>query len=143
MTDGAPTLSISSARWIILIGLCATAAGVLSYFQLERHSFVSTSDFEFLVLEHMFLPALLLGLVTTLMGSALWARRAMIRDVAAYGIGIVILAPLALTLIPINIHGWTAAFMLVGADAILIGGLFLIFAAIRTVNQRRDRAGPG
>jgi len=142
--DNSPTSSISSARWLILIGICLTAVGVLSYFQLERHSlFVSTSDFEFSFLEHAWLPALLLGMATTLIGSVVWAWRAAVREVALYGLGTVILASLSLALIPINVHGWTAAFLFVGFGAMLIGGLLLIFAAARTFNKHRRRATSG
>jgi uncharacterized membrane protein len=87
-----------------------------------------------------FLPALMLGPLTTLIGSVLWAWRAAIRDVALYGLGIVILVPLALALIPINIHGCTAAFMFVGVAGTLIGGLFLVFAAVRAFNHRRAKS---
>jgi hypothetical protein len=117
---------------------------VLSYFQLERHSlFVSTSDFEFSFLEHAWLPALLLGMATTLIGSVVWAWRAAVHDVALCGFGIVILASLSLALIPINVHGWTAAFLFVGFGAMLIGGLLLIFAAVRTFNKHRRGATSG
>jgi hypothetical protein len=142
--DNSPTISISSARWLILIGICLTAAGVLSYFQLERHSlFVSTSDFEFSFLEHAWLPALLLGLATTLIGSILWAWRAAVREVALYGLGTVILALLSLALIPINVHGWTAACLFVGFGAMLIGVLLLILAAVHAFNRHRRRATSG
>jgi hypothetical protein len=142
--DNSPTSSLSSTRWLIELGICLTAAGVLSYFQLERHSLlVSTSDFEFYFLEYAFLPTLLLGMATTLIGSVLWACRAPVREVALYGFGIVVLAPLSLAPIPINVHGWTAAFLFVGFGAMLIGGLLLIFAAVRTVNKHRRGATSG
>ena len=55
--DNSRPSSISSARWLILIGICLTAVGVLSYFQLERHSlYASTRDFEFSFLNRAFYP---------------------------------------------------------------------------------------
>jgi hypothetical protein len=138
--DHVPAYSISSARWVILIGLCVTAAGVLASFQLERHSFVETQDFEFRFLSEIFLPVLALGLLTILTGSVLWAWRAVIRDLVLYGLGTLILAPLALALIPINIHDWTAAFMFVGAAGILIGSLFLVFAFVRALVHHRAKS---
>jgi len=46
MPDNSRPSSISSAPWLIVFGICLTAAGVLSYFQLERHSlYASTRDF--------------------------------------------------------------------------------------------------
>ena len=110
-----------------------TVLGVLSTFQLERHSFESTSDFEFSFLEFVFLPALFLGLAAALIGSVLWARRAAVRDVCLWGLGVLIVAPLSIRLFPINIHGWTAMFLLVGLGAMLIGGLLLVFAAVRAL----------
>jgi len=57
-----------------------------------------------------------------------------------YGLGTVILGSLSLDLIPINVHGWTATFLFVGFGAMLIGGLLLIIAAVRTFNKHRRRA---
>ena len=138
--DHAPTISTSSFRWLILIGLCLTVAGVLANFQLERHSFVNTQDSEFRFLSDTFLPILMLGLLMTLIGSLLWAWRATIRDLVLYGLGIIILVPLALALIPINIHGWTAAFMFVGAVGILVGALFLVSAGVRALVEHKAKS---
>jgi len=55
MRHQATKISISLTRWFVLGGLCFIAVGVLSYFQLERHRFESTSDFEFLFLERTFM----------------------------------------------------------------------------------------
>jgi hypothetical protein len=108
----------------------------LGNFQRERHSFASTTDFEFSFLSGASFPALLLGLITTSIGSILWAWYAAIRHVALYGLGIVILLPLGLAFIPVNIHGWTAVFLFVGWVGILIGGLFLLFAGVRALSRR-------
>ena len=59
-----------SARWLILVGVCLTALGVLFSFQLERHSLHMTGvDQEFFFLEYTFLPTLLVGLLATFVGS--------------------------------------------------------------------------
>lgn len=127
---------ISMARALILIGFCLTAAGVWSSFELERHSFtMRTVDFEFQFLEFSFLPELMLGLLTTVIGSVRWAWHAQNRDVAAYGLAILFTAPVVLYAVPINIHGWTAVFMFVGLAAMLIGALFLLLAAVRATRQ--------
>ena len=125
--------STSSARWMVLIGLCSTAVGVLCYFQFHRHKLVSTSDFEFVFLEYASASALLLGLLSTIIGSCLWAWRAAIRDVALYGLGIFLIVPTVTQLIPINVDGWTGSFVLVEAAGMLIGILFLVFAAVRVL----------
>jgi hypothetical protein len=140
MSTHTDKLPVSAAQWVLLIGLCSTAAGVLSYFQLERHSFVSTSDFEFLFLERTFLPALLLGLLTTILGAGFWAWRAPTRDVAFYGFGIMVLVPVILHFIPVNVHGWTESFGLVGAAGMLIGALFLVFATVRFFKRPRTKS---
>lgn len=133
MSDTPLTIAKFPARRLVLIGICLTVLGVLSTFQLERHSFESTSDFEFSFLEFVFLPALFLGLAAALIGSVLWARRAAVRDVCLWGLGVLIVAPLSIRLLPINIHGWTAMFLLVGLGAMLIGGLLLVFAEVRAL----------
>ena len=143
MPDNTSRVSTSSARWVILIGICSTMVGVLSDLQLERHSFAMTTiDFEFFFLERVFLPALILGLIVTLVGSILWGLHAPIRNVALWGLGIVVLVPLSLALIPINIHGWTMSLMLAGVGMTSIGGLLLIFAAVREFKKHRRGAIP-
>jgi hypothetical protein len=138
VANNSPTTSITWTRWLILIGICSTAVGILSDFRLERH--ISDSEFNFLY--RSYLPAFLLGLAATLIGSVLWARRAAINNVALWGLGILICGPLALSRLPINIHGWTANFLFVGFDAILIGGLFLIVAAVRAFKIHRGGVTP-
>ena len=138
--DHAPTVSTSSARRLIKTGLCLTAVGLLAGFQLERHGSVNTQDFEFHFLSDSLVPVFMLGLLTMLIGSILWAWRATIRDLSFYGVGIVILV-LALAFIPVHVnpHGWAMGFIPVGAEGILVGGLFLILAAIRAVIQYRAK----
>ena len=133
--DHAPTISRSLGRWLIVFGVCVTAAGVLASFQLERRSFVSTTDFQFRFLTDAFLPLLVLGLLTTLIGSLLWAWRAAIRDLALFGLGIIILMFMLLSQALISVHGWTGALLPVSAAGMLIGGLFLAFAVVRTIVQ--------
>jgi hypothetical protein len=139
--DHAPTVSTASARWVIITGLCLTAVGLLAGFQVERHGSVSTQDFEFRFLSDLLVPVFMLGLLTMLIGSVLWAWCATIRDLSFYGFGIVILV-LALAFIPVHVnpHGWAMGFIPVGADGILVGGLFLILAAIRAVIQYRAKS---
>ena len=118
------------------------ALGVLSYFRLERHSFESTNDFEFLFLERTHFLELVVGLLITLIGGVLLAWRAAISEVASFGVGIVAVTVLTLATTPINIHGWTGALLFVGIPMILIGGLLLVVAAFRAFMQRR-RASSG
>jgi hypothetical protein len=136
--DEFPKISISAARWLVLIGILLTSTGMLFNFQLQRHSMgASRVDFEWDFLEYTFLPVLLLGLLTTLIGSVTWARHAAIRRVTCFGFGIVILASLAFAIIPVNIHDWIAAFMIVFPITILLGVLLLLVAAVRAFIQRQ------
>jgi hypothetical protein len=126
-------LSRISVRWLILIGVCLTALGILFNFQLEEHSFSGAGiDKEFVFLEYTSLPMVLLGLVTTVVGSLIWARQqASVSRLAESGAAIAVLTFLAAKLIPIDIHGWTGSFMFVWVVSLLIGVLFFVFAAVR------------
>ena len=121
-----------------MIGISLTALGIIFNFRLERHSLNGAGiDREFLFLEYTSLPMVLLGLLTTVVGSMVWAwRQASVSQLAVSGAGIAILASLVAKLIPINIHGWTGSLMFVYVAFILIGMLFLVFAAVRFTSSR-------
>ena len=126
-----------SARWLILVGVYLTALGMVFSFQLERHSLHASIDREFFFLEYAFLPVLLLGLLATLVGSVMWAwRRASVSSLAASGRFITVLTLLASKAIPINVHGWTGSFIFVFLVSLLIGVLFVVFAAVRFTSSR-------
>ena len=133
-------MSRLSPRWLISVGVCLTILGVLFSFQLERHSFRTAVDTEFVFLKYAFLPSLLLGLLATLVGSVIWAwRRTSVSSLASYGVVIAALTLLAAKLIPINIHGWTGSFMFVFSVSMLIGVLFVAFAAVRFASKKLAR----
>src|SRR5689334_20790028 len=85
----------ATARWAILIGLCSIAAAMLSYFQIQRHQFVSTIDFESVFLQRIALGALLLGVLVSIFGAGVWARRAPPRKVALCGFALLVLLTVA------------------------------------------------
>jgi hypothetical protein len=124
--------------FLILVGVCLTALGILFNFQLEQHSFEGSGvDKEFFFLEDVSLPMVLLGSLTTVVGSTVWAlRQASVSRLAVSGTVIVILTLLTAKLIPINIHSWTGSFMFVCVASLLIGVLFLVFAAVRFTTSR-------
>lgn len=115
--------------------MCVTALGIYFNFQLERHSFVSTSDLEFTFLEHAFLPTFTLGLVTSLVCGAIWARQASAQSLILAGLSLVIFVGGISDVVDINIHTWTGCLMLVYAAGTLAGVLFI---AVGLVRQRRS-----
>jgi ABC-type glycerol-3-phosphate transport system permease component len=123
---------------LIVIGVCLVALGISFNFQLERHSLNEDGvDKEFVFLEYTSLPMVLLGLLTTVVGSTIWAwRRASVSSLVLSGAALAILTSLAAKLIPINIHGWTGSFMFVFVASLLIGVLFFVFAAVRFTSSR-------
>ena len=69
------------------LGVIFTFSGMLSYFQLERQSYYSSAvDLESRILELVFLPALVIGLLMALSGTVLWARRAASRQSVTAGV---------------------------------------------------------
>ena len=125
------SMARSSAHSLIGVGVCLTALGVVSYFQLERHSFYSTRDLQFQFLSIAFLPVLSIGSLVTLLGSAMWAWRAPILRVAVCGTALSALALLTGHLTPINIHDWTGSLMFPYATSLFVGALLLVFASVR------------
>jgi len=113
---------------LILIGVILTATSVLPYFLLDFLSQPGKVVKAFASLGFMFLP---IGLLTTLVGSVIWACRAEAGNVIGAGLGIAILTLLSGELIPFNPHDWTAVVLLVFVTAILVAGLFFIFGFAR------------
>jgi hypothetical protein len=141
-----PTISMSAARWLIFIGVCVTSIGIAVAAQLERDKrppSVIRIGFVWNFLESTFVAAVLLGLLVTFIGSVTWAWRVPIRRVVWCGIEIVILAPIVYAFVPINVHGSLAVLMIVFPVAMLIGILFIIFAAARTFSPRHGGTSPG
>ena len=112
---------------MIVIGVLATAAGIALVFFLERRGYKSMS---YLV----GWPALLLlalGSLAALLGGLAWAWRTPIARLVGAGIAILILGALAVRIIPMSIHNWTASVGFPLATTGLIGALFLVLAVVR------------
>jgi peptidoglycan/LPS O-acetylase OafA/YrhL len=107
------------------------AAGVLCVFQTEQHSFVATNDSQFSFPYDTSFPFMFFGLVAALFGAVIWWFRAKTSEILLDGLGVLMVTPLCLALIPMNIHGWTATFLFVGADATLIGVPLAVVAGVR------------
>jgi hypothetical protein len=114
---------------MIVIGVLATAAGIALVFFLERRAYKSMS---YLVRR----PALLLlalGSLAALLGGLAWAWRAPIARLVGAGIAVLILGALAVRIVPMSIHNWTASVGFPLATTGLMGALFLVLAIIRWV----------
>ena len=66
---------VPTTRWAILVGLCSITAGMLSYLKVQQHSFVSTSDFEFVFLQRIALGAFSWGDIGYLVASSFMPNR--------------------------------------------------------------------
>jgi hypothetical protein len=100
------------AKIIALSGLALTGFSVFAVFLLEWRSFQSTDGPLFHFLEYAWFPALGTGLLATFLGMIAWARylgrkRRYQAAAAFFTAGALVLA------MPINVHGWTVAFLFV------------------------------
>jgi hypothetical protein len=146
--NDSPTISLRTARWIILIGICLTSLGISVAARLEWQSGLTgtraiSSNIVPDFLESRFVLITALGLSVTLFGSVIWAWRTTIRRLVWSGIEVVVLAPLVYASAPINVHSDLALLMIVVPVAVLIGVLFFIIAAIRAYSPRQAGKGPG
>ena len=96
--------------------------------ELDRHSFYNTQDWEFRLLETVFLPSLLLGTVLTTVGSAFDRRRLAAKQSRQRGVLCLLCSGVTLVLFAAfgNVHSWTFMFffpMVAG----LISGAILLF----------------
>jgi hypothetical protein len=71
--------------------MCLAGLGIFFNFQLARHSFISTNDLRFAFLEYASLPISGLGLLLSLVGGAIGARRASAQNLITVGVSLVIL----------------------------------------------------
>ena len=124
-----------SWAWLILVGVCLAAVGILFNFELE-HSFRALTISQFFFLEYTYFPMLIFGLLTTLVASVMWSRRVRSLILALTGAVVIGLTLLVSVLVPFNIHGWSGSFMSVYVVALLIGLLFLVLAAVRFISAQ-------
>jgi len=127
------------APWLAIAGVCATALGVYFNFQLQRHSFISTSDFQFAFLQDASLPTLGLGLLASIGGGIVWARRASAQGLIVVGVSVVILVAGSVDAVPVNIHSWTADLMFVYAAATVAGVAFFVLGLARIAGGKNQR----
>jgi hypothetical protein len=114
---------------MIVIGILSSSVGIALAFLLERRGNRNTSY-------PVGWPAMLLlglGSLAALVGSFAWARQAAISRVVLAGIAVLILGALAVRIIPMSLHNWTASVGFPVATTGVIGALFLVLAVVRWV----------
>ena len=115
--------------WLVPFGTCSLSLGILIGFLLD-HGFHKTES-QFYILEFTYASLVLLGLLATLAGSAIWAWRASIAGLVRAGLIIGVLALTTSRVLPFSIHDWTFTLMLGYAIAFLISIMCLLFAVAR------------
>jgi hypothetical protein len=104
---------------------------------LERHSYYANHvDAETSILDVTFLPALLIGVVSTLVGGVMWARRASVTMLFVLAIAIAVVIMAAVKFVPGNVHGWTAILGPVAGEFLLVALIFIVFGCIHLLRQR-------
>jgi hypothetical protein len=99
------------ARWSILIGISATALGLLLFSQLHRIEGHRLGSMDLVEAAVTFgIPMILLGLVATLAGGVIWAWRARLVYVLCWGVSVGIVAFLLGEFVDVNVHGEMAMF---------------------------------
>ncbi len=123
-------------RWFTGLGITVSAIGAALYYWLERHSFVATDDSLFSFLAMAFWPPLLVGPLLIMAGGILWAWRTTSRNLLIGGAGLTAAFWVAPYVIPINVHGWSAALLLPILCGFLLGIICLVLAVGRFVFRR-------
>jgi Flp pilus assembly pilin Flp len=124
-------------RWLLLARVCLSFLAVVLYFLLERHSYYTDrGDAETSILESTFIPALLIGMVSTLVGGVMWARRASVTMLFVLAIAIAVVIMAAVKFVPGNVHGWTAIRGPVAGEFLLVALIFIVFGCIHLLRQR-------
>jgi len=122
-------------RYLLPIGISLAFAGIGGFFLLEYASYqgfnskLSSAIIDSLSVCYPF------GLLFTLAGSVLFARRGDPGNVLGAGLLIVLAVLLTVSLIPFNVHNWTMSLAFAEVVAVLIAILFFIFGIGRGLNS--------
>jgi MFS family permease len=119
--------TVPVSHLVFVIGASLTVIGVIFFGALEKHSFESTQDLLYVVLEVTFPLALLIGALLAIIGAVIDRRR---MDVAktrrrgvlcwlAAGVSCVLFATIG------NVHSWTISFFFPAITGLLCGAIYL------------------
>lgn len=113
--------------WVFPLGAILTIGGVFLYALLERHSFTSTEDWEFAILDRTFVPALLLGSLLTIVGSILDRVRLPVAKTRIRGLLCLVASGVFYVLLDTtgNVHGWTFSFIFPALVSFVSGVILL------------------
>jgi len=113
---------------VIVIGILSSSVGIVLTFLVERHGYRNTSLVDWLAW-----LLLAFGSLAALVGSFAWGRRTAIARLVVAAIAVLILGALAVRIIPMSVHNWTASVGFPVATTGVIGALFLVLAVVRWV----------
>jgi hypothetical protein len=114
-------------KWLFPFGAILTVGGVFLYALVERLSFGDTRGWGYSVLSQSFLPALLIGAPSAIVGSFVERKRLSVKQTRVRGIicwGVSALSFLLLLTVG-NVHGWTFTFIF-PAFAGFVAGIILL-----------------
>jgi MFS family permease len=128
-------------RWIFLAGVLLNLGGVLLCALLEIHSFHNTQDWQFAMLETIFMPALLAGTVLVIVGSVVDRRGLPVARARTRGWFCLAASVLSFVLLALvgNVHSWTFTFIFPAFAGLVAAGVFLSKPA--DVKTSEDRTG--
>lgn len=122
------SLRLSPLR-LIVIGILSSSVGIALTFLVERHEHRNTSY----LVDWLAWLLLAFGSLAALVGSFAWARQTALARLVVVAIAVLILGALAVRIIPMSVHNWTASVGFPVATTGLIGALFLVLAVVRWV----------
>jgi hypothetical protein len=119
------------ARRLLLIGTTATALGIILEFSLDGIVDARLGLSFLNVASTVSLSMTILGLVSVLIGGAIWACHAPLAYLPLAGFSAAILVFVLAEVVQINIHGWTGILMFVVLAGSVGCVLILVIAAVR------------
>jgi hypothetical protein len=124
--------------WLIPIGVMLTAAGIGGFFLMDYLSYEDPPFYRtraWVVIQAILLLSYPVGLLGTLVGSVIWARRGDPGTLLGAALMIVMMVFLTGFMIPFNVHSWTMSIGFAYFVALLIAFMFCIFGIGRGLNS--------
>ena len=133
-----------SGQWLIPVGVSVTFLGMCSFYVAvslpnqtvaalkTRHNILLAASEVALTVFMLLIPV---GLLTTFVGSLIWAREGEPTSVLGVGLSIILLELLSGHFVRFSLHDWTALLMFIYLVGIVIAVLCLMLAFFRISNQ--------
>ena len=115
------------SRSLFPVGAVLVIGGLAMAAEVDRLSFHNTQDWDYRLLEMVFLPSLLLGTVLATVGSAFDRRRLAAKQSNQRGVLCLLCSGIALVLFAAfgNVHGWTFMFFFPMVTGLISGAILL------------------